>query len=271
MTGRLVFLKLGGSLITVKDQPHTPRMETLQRLAQEVAVACAQDPGLQVLLGHGSGSYGHMAARRYNTRMGVKTVEEWAGFAEVWRQAAELNHLVMKALEDVRLPVIAVPPSAGIIAQDGRILTWDMEPLRAALDKGLLPVVYGDTVFDLKRGGTILSTEDLFSHLARALKPSQLLFAGLEPGVWVDYPARRQIVHEITPSSFSVVSASLRGSSATDVTGGMLDKVQQVLALVHDLPGLQGLIFSGETPGAVQRALIGEAPGTVIHADPGGK
>lgn len=270
MSGHLVFLKLGGSLITVKEQPHTPRLEVIERLAQEVADACAQDHGLQVLLGHGSGSYGHVVASRFNTRMGVKTVEEWAGFAEVWRQAVELNRLVMRALEGVRLPVIAFPPSARVIARDGRVSNWDIDPLHAALDQGQYPVVYGDTVFDLARGGTILSTEDLFIYLARQLKPSRMLFAGLEPGVWADYPARSQIVQAITPTSFPQVLAGLKGSVATDVTGGMLDKVQQVLALVKVLPGLQGLIFSGETPGNVRRTLLGEDLGTVIRTAPGG-
>ncbi len=269
MTGRLVFLKLGGSLITVKDQAHTPRLAVIERLAQEVAEACAEDPGLQILLGHGAGSFGHMAADRYHTRQGVRTVDEWAGFAEVWRQAGALNRLVMKALEDVRLPVIVFPPSASVIAQDGRVSIWDIGPLRAALDNGLLPVVHGDTVFDLERGGTILSTEDLFSHLARQFKPGRLLFAGLEPGVWERYPERTQIIGQITPSSFAEASTSLTGSSATDVTGGMLDKVQQVLGLVNEQPNLQGMIFSGETPGNVTRALGGENLGTLICADPG--
>ncbi len=269
MTGRLVFLKLGGSLITVKDQPHTPRLDVIERLAQEVADACAGDPGLQLVLGHGSGSYGHVAADRYHTRQGVRTVDEWAGFAEVWRLAGELNHLVMKALEDMRLPVIVFPPSASVIAQDGRVSIWDIGPLRSALDKGLLPVVHGDVVFDQERGGTILSTEELFSHLARQLQPGRLLFAGLEPGVWERYPERTQIIRQIMPASFAEASTSLTGSSATDVTGGMLDKVEQVLALVREQPDLQGMIFSGETPGNVKRALGGETLGTLILADTG--
>ncbi len=47
MSARLVFLKLGGSLITVKDRPHTPRLDVLERLAQEIAGARAQNQNLQ--------------------------------------------------------------------------------------------------------------------------------------------------------------------------------------------------------------------------------
>ena len=266
MNGRLVFLKLGGSLITVKDQPHTPRLDVLERVAQEIALACAQDQALHLVLGHGSGSYGHAAASRYNTRQGVKSGASWKGFVEVWRQAAELNHLVMHALEGAHIPAIDFPPSSMVMGRERKVEHWNLAPLSRALENGLLPVVYGDVVFDTVLGGTILSTEDLFSYLARQLKPNCLLFAGLEPGVWADYPHKSHQLKEITPAIFPQVAAGLKGSSATDVTGGMLDKVQQVISLVGELPGLQGMIFSGETPGNVQRALLGEALGTVIHA-----
>ena len=265
MTERLVFLKLGGSLITVKDQPHTPRVNVLARLVQEIAEALAQDRELHLLLGHGSGSFGHMAASQYHTRLGVKSAEEWQGFTEVWRHAAALNHLVMGALSQARLPAIAFPPSAMVMARGRQVAQWNLEPLRAALDKGLLPVVYGDVTFDTQLGGTILSTEDLFSHLAPQLKPSQLLFAGLEPGVWADFPLCQHLLDKITPTSFSQASSGLKGSSATDVTGGMLDKVRQVIGLVGELPGLKGMIFSGEVAGNVHRALLGEQLGTIIR------
>jgi len=265
MNSRLVFLKLGGSLITVKDQPHTPRLDVLGRLAQEIAQAQAQNQDLQILLGHGSGSFGHIPASEYNTRMGVKSVDEWKGFVEVWRQAAELNHLVLQALEKVNLPAIAFPPSAMITAREGKVDTWNLDTLLTALKQRLLPVIYGDVIFDNVLGGTILSTEDLFSYLARRMKPIQLLFAGLQPGVWADYPDNTNLLPEITPVSFPQIEAGLKGSAATDVTGGMADKVRQIITLVNEVPGLRAMIFSGETPGNLRRSLLGEELGTVIH------
>jgi isopentenyl phosphate kinase len=266
MIGRLVFLKLGGSLITIKNQPRTPRREVIVRLALEIAKALEQDPGMQLVLGHGSGSFGHTPASLYHTREGVKTVKEWEGFKEVQRQAAELNSLVMAALEKARLPVICVTPSERVITRKGKVAIWDIDPIQAALKKGDLPVVYGDVAYDQEWGGTILSTEDLFSHLARALKPAWMLFAGLEPGVWADYPTNSKLLKEITPSIFPEVVRSLTGSSATDVTGGMLSKVQMLITLVSEMPFVQGLIFTGEKPGNVRNALLGEQLGTIIHA-----
>jgi isopentenyl phosphate kinase len=266
VSGKLVFLKLGGSLITVKDQPRTPRPDVLERLASEIAEARSQDPHLRLLLGHGSGSYGHVPASQYNTRQGVSTAAGWQGFVEVWHQAAELNHLVMHSLAKAGLPALVFPPSATVTARAGKVESWNLESLRAALSHHLIPVVYGDAVFDTDLGGTILSTEELFSYLASQLKPHQLLFAGLEPGVWADYPSNTRPLTEITPSSYPQIASDLTGSAATDVTGGMLTKVQQILSLLGEQPGLTAAIFSGETPGNIRQALLGMSPGTLLHA-----
>jgi isopentenyl phosphate kinase len=261
----LQFLKLGGSLITDKTRPHSPRLDLMARLADEIVAARRRDISMQLILGHGSGSFGHVPASQYGTRQGVKSKEEWQGFVEVWREAIALNRLVIESLGEAGLPAVAFPPLASVIARDGRVEKWDLSPIIASLQAGLLPVVFGDVVFDSFRGGTILSTEDLFDYLARRLTPRTLLFAGLEPGVWIDFPACTQLIEEITPSNLSGIAAAIGASAATDVTGGMISKVQQSLELVRDIPGLEVRIFSGEISGLLERALLGEPVGTVIR------
>jgi len=263
---RLVFLKLGGSLITDKSKPHTAHLEVLARLAQEIATAMQAGPDLSILLGHGSGSFGHVPARQYGTRLGVRTPDEWRGFIEVWREAAALNRLVMDALRNAGLPAIAFPPSTAITTRDHTVRRWDLAPLTAALGARLIPVVFGDVVFDETLGGTILSTEELFEHLAIALRPRSILLAGLEPGVWADYPACTMLVGEITPKNWEDIVPGLGGSAGVDVTGGMLSKVSQSLALAQRDPLLEVQIFSGEESGQVKAALSGARVGTAIHA-----
>jgi isopentenyl phosphate kinase len=261
-----IFLKLGGSLITNKAKPRTPRLGVLRRLAQEIADARKANPMLPLLIGHGSGSFGHVPARQYGTRQGVRTSEQWLGFAEVWWDASSLNRLVVEALREVGLPVVSFPPSASVTARDGQVAAWDLAPLRAALEAGLLPVVQGDVIFDTVRGGTIFSTEELFAYLARHLHPARLLLAGIEPGVWPVYPppAGAGIIPKITPDNYTEVLPALGGSQATDVTGGMASKVRQMLALVEELPALEVLVFSGLEPGLVRDVLLGANEGTRI-------
>jgi isopentenyl phosphate kinase len=267
MNSRLYFLKLGGSLITDKQRPRTVLLEVLSRLAGEAAAALAAEPDLHLLMGHGSGSFGHVPAGKYGTRQGVSTPEQWRGFTEVWKEAAALNHYVMDALHAAGLPAVAFPPSAGLLGMDGKVAAWDLGPLQAALNAGLLPVVYGDVAFDQVRGGTIFSTEDLFDHLARQLKPQRLLLAGIQAGVWADYPACTRLIGEITPHTLDQIAPVLQGSAAPDVTGGMYSKVTEMLKLVQAVPGLEAFIFSGVQPGNVSKALMGERIGTRLLSD----
>jgi len=260
----LQFLKLGGSLITDKRTPRTPRREVIARLTTEIESARAANPGLKLLLGHGSGSFGHVPAKKHGTRQGVVSSEQWQGFAEVWYEAATLNRIVMETLHAAGLPAILFPASAGVTAKDGKVAVWNLAPLTTALENDLLPVVFGDVVFDTARGGTILSTEDIFTHLARQLQPKRILLAGLDEGVWADFPACTQLISEITPENWEAVAASLGGSAATDVTGGMQSKVRAMLDLAVEIPGLEISIFSGEQPGNLAAALQGESLGTRI-------
>jgi isopentenyl phosphate kinase len=257
----LVFLKLGGSLITEKTQPRTVRKDVLARLMEEIAAARAERPDLQLVLGHGSGSFGHMEANKYGTRGGVFTVEQWAGFAEVQAAAGELNRLVADAARAAGLPVMNLPPSASAICRDGVIITLALRPVELALAHGLVPLVFGDVAFDETRGGTIVSTEAVFSYLAPALRPERILLAGIEPGVLARWPGGEVIKHIGTESR----GAAITGSHATDVTGGMASKVLEMQALIQAASGLSVRIFSGVEPGVVQEALLGRAqPGTLI-------
>ncbi len=258
----LIFLKLGGSLITDKTRPYTPRLSILDDLATQISKALLLIPTLQLVLGHGSGSFGHHAASKFGTRKGVSGKDAWRGFSEVWYQASTLNRLVVDALRKADLPVVTLAPFSSVMANNGKILDWNMAPIRACLTNNLIPVIHGDVVFDEAQGGTILSTEDLFVHLSRQLKPARILLAGLEAGVWKDFPARTNLLTEITPRTFYREVDSIGGSTGADVTGGMLSKVTNMLGLVEQNKGLEVLIFSGEKQENIYRALLGENPGT---------
>ena len=260
----LIFLKLGGSLITDKKQPRTPRLDVIARLADEIRAALAADPNLRLILGHGSGSFGHVPAKRHGTRQGVDSAEGWRGFAEVWHEARGLNSIVIDALHQAGLPAMSFPPSGAVTTRRGTVAHWNLSPLRAALGAGLLPVVNGDVVFDEILGGTILSTEDIFTHLASELRPERILLAGLDAGVWSDYPQCTQLIPKITPKNWAGIASALGGSAATDVTGGMAGKVESMLALAGKNQGLEISIFSGTHPGSVQSALSGDLLGTSI-------
>ncbi len=262
----MVFLKLGGSLITDKTRPHTPRPEVLARLMAEIAAARAARPALALVLGHGSGSFGHVEGQKYGTRAGVRTPAEWRGFAEVQWAANQLNRLVVDAARAAGLPVVNCPPSASAVCRDGRLESLALAPLAAALARGLIPLVQGDVAVDEARGGTIVSTEDVFGYLAPRLRPARVLLAGIEAGVLDRWPDG-DIIPEISAGASSPSPLhNVGGSHAADVTGGMAAKVRETLALTAGVAGCEALIFSGAAPDLVRRALVGAAvPGTRLR------
>jgi isopentenyl phosphate kinase len=188
----------------------------------------------------------------------------WHGFAEVWYQASKLNRIVVQALHEAGIPAMTFSPAASAWSENGRVAEWDLSRIEYALEKGILPLVQGDVIFDRVKEGTILSTEELFEHLARELRPQRILLAGLEEAVWADFPARRHRVEKLTREAFDEIKQSTGKAMGTDVTGGMESKVRQMLELVETVPGLKIQIFSGEIPGNLRRALLGEHLGTII-------
>jgi isopentenyl phosphate kinase len=266
----MLFLKLGGSLITDKTRDNTPRLDVLQRLAAEIA-AYVHSPGAQPLvIGHGSGSFGHAAARKYGTRQGVRDDAGWRGFAEVSVVAARLHRLVADALHDAGtpagVPVVSIPPSASAQCEDGRLVALDTRLLHTALAHGLCPLVMGDVALDSVRGGTIVSTEEVFAYLAGQLPVTRILLAGETEGVYRSMSQPEVIAH-IDARNWAALSAGVGASRGADVTGGMAGKVRDMLALVSAHPQVTVQIFSGLTAGNVARALQGEPLGTLIAGE----
>jgi isopentenyl phosphate kinase len=259
----LTFLKLGGSLITDKRAAGYFHAETTRQAADEIAAVYHAQQNCRLLIGHGSGSFGHVAAQQYGTANGVYTGANWRGFAEVATAARALNALVMSTLHGAGLPVFGVQPSASALAHDGRLDHLEMQPIRGALDHGLIPVVFGDVAFDQVRGGTIISTETVFFYLAEHFRPARILLLGEVEGV---YDQTGAIIPRITPESFTDIEAALGGSHGTDVTGGMASKVRTMLALAERIDGLEIVICGGSQPGQLTAVLNGEAVGTLITA-----
>lgn len=259
----LVFIKLGGSLITDKRVEASFRLETMKRIAGEIMAGLELNPSLRLIIGHGSGSFGHFAASRFGTIDGVQSPDQWIGFAEVAAAAAELNHRVAGVLRGVGLPIIRMQPSASGRCVDGQLVEMATHPVERALANGLIPLVYGDVALDDVRGGTIISTETILTYLAKQLQPQQIILLGEVDGV---YDAAGEVIPEITRENAAQYESVLGGSDGRDVTGGMLTKVRDMLALTETIPDLGIHIANGQTPGLLSHALSGKTiTGTLIR------
>ena len=262
----LIFLKLGGSLITDKDIPFSARKDTLRRLGGEISEALYSNPDLKMLIGHGSGSFGHSTAAQYGTRTGIQSAEDWLGFQKVWWSAHQLNYIVIKEFLNLGLPIISLPASASLVSSNKKVDQWNTQPLISSLKNHLLPMVFGDVVIDKELGATIFSTEELFSCLVNVLHPNRILLAGKERGVFLDYPRNQDLISLITPDTYPSISNKINSSASTDVTGGMASKVRSMLDLITLDENLSIDIFSGEEEGNLYKVISGEKIGTRLSS-----
>jgi isopentenyl phosphate kinase len=168
------------------------------------------------------------------------------------------------------VPVLSIQPSATARCSSAEIVHLDLHPVRQALQHGLVPLVYGDVAFDDTQGCTIVSTEEIFSYLARQLHPMRVILVGKVNGVYdrdplLDPSARA--VPRITPQTFPQIASGLGSGHGVDVTGGMGSKVSDMVALVAQGHTQSVHLISGLLPGALTRALLGakQPEGTVIE------
>jgi isopentenyl phosphate kinase len=126
-----------------------------------------------------------------------------------------------------------------------------------------MPLVFGDVALDHVRGGTIISTETVFAYLARHLPVRTILLLGEVPGVLHEDGGTIPV---ITPENLEIIRSAIRGSAGIDVTGGMLSKVRDMLALTRQTPGLRIRVMDGRQAGLLSQTLLNKAnPGTLIY------
>lgn len=254
----LIFLKLGGSLITDKSKPYTLRPEVIERLCREIREA-RESVTIALVVGHGGGSFPHVSAKQYQTHKGIIDGNSWQGFARVQNDAARLNRIVVDALLKAGEAAISMQPSASCLAENDRIVDWPLRNMEILLARGLVPVPYGDVCLDTAKGCCIISTEEILAFLGKKLRPQRILMAGKTDGV-LDRDGNT--IPRITRDNFADLRRMLQGSDGVaDVTGGMLLKVQKSLDF-----GIETEIVNGMKPDMLKRALLGERGiGTVIH------
>jgi isopentenyl phosphate kinase len=263
MEAKPTVLKLGGSVITNKNKPATANLKAIERLADEISRA----KNSSLILVHGGGSFGHPLAKQYKLTEGYNNPSQVTGFSETHRAMTKLNGLVMEALISHNINAVVVQPSSGVITKSGRIQNMELKPIKRMLKMGLLPVLYGDAVLDSEKGFAILSGDQLVSSLATNFGASRIVIGGDVDGIYTTDPkvsSSAKLVRRITLEDLRTQKHEIRGSNATDVTGGMLGKIQELVPAIEQ--NIQILIVNATKPLRVYKALRGEKTrGTIIE------
>jgi len=296
----LLVVKWGGSLITDKRRPQTPRPDTIDRLAQEIATLKAET-GAAILLGHGSGSFGHAAAARHDVRGSLERDEQRRGAVITQLHAGRLHRMVVEALGEAGALPASIAPSSSVIAEAGVPVTFPFETVERTVALGWTPVLYGDVVVDRQWGAAICSTESLLQHLlvrpeelgagtgdrsepeqselaelARARPQRRRFTSNVRAIYWLGetagiYDAAGKTIPTIRPDNLETVRRAIGATAGTDVTGGMGLRLETAWTLATH--GIASWILDGRQPGILARAVAtadaaADLPGTFLPAHP---
>ncbi|MEF8936879.1 MAG: isopentenyl phosphate kinase [Halovenus sp.] len=235
-------LKLGGSVITDKDQPETADQGAIETAAAAIGEFLQADEQLVVV--HGGGSFGHHHA----ARVGVSSTDgsrDVAGLLAIHRAMGDLTDIVLDTLHDHSVDALPVAPLSAAHRTADDTVEFPSSHIRTMLDEGFTPVINGDVVAHAGKGATVLSGDTIVVSLAQSLDADRVGLCSTVGGVLDD---SGDVIAEI--EAYDDVADVLGGSESTDVTGGMAAKVRQLLDLdvpasVFDLGSLAAFLDTG--------------------------
>jgi len=259
----LIILKLGGSVITDKASvAPKANLENIIRLGKEIFEAYSSEK-FRLILIHGAGSFGHGIVKETGIDKGINKKEDLLAFAEVQRLQNALNVMVTQEFIKAGIPSMPCQASSHAVMENGRIVKMEVETISGLLDIGIVPVLYGVPAFDIAQGCSILSGDQIAPFLAKKLGAKKIIHGTDVDGIFTADPKKdpnAELIKLITKENIEPVKKLLGGSSVTDVTGGMLGKVEEV-----ERTGIEAQIINALKPENVRRALLGEGVGTIIR------
>ncbi len=240
---RSAVVKLGGSLITIKDRVFTINWDALDLSVEQLAEYVNKYNGRLVVV-HGGGSFGHPAVKEVFEKYGKHDAK---GISFVQEAMLSLALKVLKALRAYNVDVVLHTTHT---LCDCRSCAYDS--VLRDYELGLVPLTYGDAV-QCGKGFVVVSGDKLASEIALRINADCLIYAVDVPGI-------------LTPSGAVLrkvrVSEALKilGESS-DVTGGMKGKIMEASKALGKVKRI--VITSGAGYGII-RALRGEEVGTEV-------
>lgn len=265
----MIILKLGGSILTKKDSSESEIDEVnLHRLACEIRRSL--DKGnKELVIVHGAGSFGHPPAKEYKIGEPFKSDEypyKRIGFAKIQNSVKKLNMLVCEEFIKENIPVVAIPASSFVTTSNKRITEANIDKFKEYLEKGYVPIIYGDVVLDDDLEMAVISGDQIIQYLAINLNADEVILGTDVDGVYNKNPKLHNDAKLYERFSSLDELESFEDTVNVDVTGGMVGKIKELLYLA-DL-GIDSIIINADIEDNVYKALEQEnVTGTIISKE----
>lgn len=251
-------IKIGGGSITDPSVPRKALRGEISRLLAEIYDA-QKEEGFDVIIGHGSGSFGHVTAHEYSVAEGLINDRSVKGALLTKVVASELNFIVIDEAVKLGMPVFPFFPSSFAFAENRRLSGGFVDHIRVALEKGFIPIVHGDVVIDTKQGVCIASTEEVLRFISERIPPKMIVLATDVDGVYDKDPNSAKgakLISLVNSSNIGKVVSMAGGAKKIDVTGGMRTKISILYSIVKRT-GATGYIANATKPGVINKTLVG--------------
>ncbi len=248
----LIILKIGGSLITNKSASKPELNKTaLKRIAKEIGESYKEiKNNYSLFIVHGAGSFGHVIVKKTGIHEGIKSEQNLVDMAETQRLQNLLNVYVTEELIKNKIPAFPFQASSNIVMENG-IKSMDLNAVKGLLEAGIVPVSFGAPNYNTKQICSILSGDNIVPYIASKFNAVKIIYATDVDGIYESDPNKNKkakLIKEIK----SIKDLNITGSSNTDVTGGMLGKVNKIFSINKKL---ECFIINGNKKGNIEKCL----------------
>jgi isopentenyl phosphate kinase len=255
MRNELALIKLGGSVVTFKEKPLTANLGAINNLTRVIARL-----NIPLIIVHGGGSFGHYWSVKYDMHTKSDEYDPY-GISIVHESMVRLNQIIVKFMIREGINAYSFMPSTFMSGQ--RPITRKINELQSIAQNGIMPITFGDIVHIKKTKYSVLSGDVIMTILARALRPSKVLFTLNVDGIYKDIKTK-EVIKEIANRNRSIELSTVEA----DVTGGMQRKVIEAFKIARS--GIDVLMINGLKPERIIDAISGsDFEGTTIKR--GGK
>ncbi len=225
-----VLIKLGGSIITDKSGDCAVHIENIEHISRVIS----NHPEIQFIIVHGAGSCGHPEAKRHHLDKGLDTNNR-SGIFITHSAVVTLNTAVVSALRANGVEAVGIHPLDACTAKNGRLESFSYQPVEMLMRHGIVPVLHGDVVMDSVRGACIVSGDQLVRAIPGRIPVDRIGLATDVDGVLCHGKVVPLINRE------TIAEIEIGESDNTDVTGGMIGKLTELLRLSDE--GTESTIF----------------------------
>ena len=179
-----------------------------------------------MIIVHGAGSFGHIIAKKYLLKK-----NNFLNFYKIHSSILKLNKIIIDIFQEKNINAIGISPLLISVTKEGRIESLYTKTIEKMLLKKIIPVLHGDVCFDKNNNISIISGDQIVSYLSRKLNIQKIGFGCDTDGV---LDINKKTIPIITPHNINKFSNVIRSANCIDVTGGLKEKIHELMKLLNN-------------------------------------